>query len=121
MWATIRFTPFFSTKIWKGSRTLRLIVDSLCDRWFGFANHLEFHLNLGFRARIGWTRRLGGFCLFLGLVNRSDHVKGAFGIILELILQDALTAVDRVLEADVLSLDAAELLGREKRLGQKSL
>ena len=56
----------------------------------------------------------------LGLVDRPDHVKGALGIVLELIVQDTLTAVDRVLQADVLSLDATELLGREKGLGQKS-
>ena len=67
------------------------------------------------------TGRPGGLRLLDGLVDRADHVEGALGIILELILQDALTAVDRVLQADVLPLDATELLGRKERLGQESL
>ena len=96
-------------------------VGSLFDLGFGFPVRLGFHLNFGFGTGIGGTCGLGGLRFFLGLVDRPDHVEGALGIVLELILQDALTAVDRVLQADVLSLDAAELLGREERLGQESL
>ncbi len=92
--------------------------DSLFDRGFGFPGRLGFNSNLGFGTGIGRTCGLGGLRFILGLVDRPDHVKGALGIVLELILQDALTAVDRVLQADVLSLDATELLGREKRLSQ---
>ncbi len=96
-------------------------VGSLFDLGFGFPVRLEFHLNFWFGAGVGRTRRLGGLGFFHGLVDRPDHVKGALGIILELIAQDTLAAVNRVLQADVLSLDATELLGREERLGQKAL
>ncbi len=95
--------------------------DSLCDRRFGFSGRLGFNWNFWFGAGIGRARRLGGLRFFLRLVDRPDHVKGALWIVFELIVQDALAAVERVLQADILSLDAAELLGREKRLGQKSL
>src|SRR5271166_1370252 len=120
--ATIRFTPSFSAKIWKGRRILRLMGDtSLKGRGLGFPGGLGSNLNFGFGARISSIWGLGGLRFFLGLVDRTNHVKGALGIVLELIVQNALTAVERVLQADVLSLDAAELLGREKRLGQKAL
>ncbi len=57
----------------------------------------------------------------LCLANCADHVERAFRIILEFIVQDALAAIERVIEADELAFEAGELLGREEGLGQKPL
>src|SRR5208337_904032 len=77
VWATIRFTPFLSMKIWKGRRTLRLMgVGSLYDPRFRFPVRLGFHLNLGFASGLGRICGLGGLRFSLGLVDRPDHVKG---------------------------------------------
>src|ERR1035438_10685889 len=48
-------------------------------------------------------------------------IQRAFRIIFEFIAQDSLAAIERIFEADEFSLDAAELLGGEKRLGEESL
>ena len=98
-----------------------MCTGSLFDGGSGFPGRLGFHLSYGFGPRISRTNWLGGIRFLLGLTDRPDHVEGTLGIVRELIIQDALTAVERVVQADVLSLDATELLGREKRLGQKSL
>src|SRR5580698_8707076 len=95
--------------------------DSLFDGRFGLSARLGLNWNVWFGSRIGRARRLGSLRFFLRLVDRPDHVKGALGIVFELILYDPLAAVERVFQADILSLDAAELLRREKRLGQKPL
>src|ERR1019366_4734044 len=74
------------------------------------------------RLWAGLDSRFGvGFLLALGFVNRADHVERALRIVLELIVQDALAAVQRVLEADELSLEAGELLRREEGLGEETL
>ena len=91
--------------------------DSLCDRRFGFSGRWGSNWDFWFEAGIGRARRLGGLRFFLRLVDRPDHVKGALWIVFELIVHDPLAAVERVFQADILSLDAAELLRREKRLG----
>jgi len=57
----------------------------------------------------------------LSFANRPNHVERALGVVLEFVVQDSLTTVQRVLEADELSFEAGELLGREKRLGEKTL
>src|SRR5579871_2804704 len=120
--ATIRFTPFVSTKIWKGRRIFRLMsAGPLFDHGFRLFDCREVRLNFWFGTGVRRIRRLSRLRFFLGLVDRPDHVKGALGIVLELIVQDALAAIDRVFQTDVFSLDAAELLGREERLRQESL
>ncbi len=55
------------------------------------------------------------------LFDRPNHVKRTFGVVLKFILQNAVTPVERVRQAHVFAFDAAELFGREKGLGQKSL
>src|ERR1700683_2907896 len=42
-------------------------------------------------------------------------------MVFEFVAQDALTTIQRVLEADELSFEAGELFSREKGLGQKAL
>src|ERR1700722_13455795 len=91
--ATMRKTPVFLAKIWKGRRTSRVMAG---------ADTSEFRLGLRF-------------------IDRPDHVKRSLRVVFELIPQDSLTAVQRVLEADELSLEAGELLGREEGLGEKML
>ena len=96
-------------------------VCSLFDWGFGFLNRLRSELCFLLGTKIGRTCGFAGLGFFLSLVDRSDHVKSALWKVLEFVIQDALAAVERVLQTDILSLDAAELLGREKRLGQESL
>src|ERR1700722_10577714 len=91
--ATMRKTPVFLAKTRKGSRTSSVMAGGDTSK-----------LRLRFR-----------------FIDRPDHVKRSLGVVLELIPQDSLTAVQRVLEADELSLEAGELLGREEGLGEKML
>ncbi len=87
-------------------------------------------LGLGFRGdraagRSGRTgclgvRRLGLACA-LRLTDRADHVERALRIILELVSQDALAAIESVLETDESALVAGELLSGEERLSEKAL
>src|ERR1035438_7371172 len=135
----MRETPAFSAKIWNGRSTLRF-MSAGCGMF-----HLRFRRWLGLRLRFGLGLRLGtggglrgalglglgvgfsfiyrltGFGLFLRFVNCPDHIQRAFRIIFEFIAQDSLAAIERIFEADEFSLDAAELLGGEKRLGEESL
>src|ERR1700683_3452961 len=72
------------------------------------------------------SRGLGGPCRTscgrsARFSDRTNHVKRALWKVLELIAQNALTSVERVLQADGFSGHAAELLGCEEWLGEKSL
>src|SRR5580658_10491993 len=79
VWATTRDTFVLSTKTWKGRRTLRFMGSHRC----------------GFRLRRG----------LFGLTDCPDHVESALGVVLELVAQNALTAIERVFEAYELPLD----------------
>src|SRR5580658_6733522 len=89
----MRDTAVCSANTRNGSRILRFMRGLLCCRRF-------------------WR------CL--GLANGSDHVERTFRIVLEFVAQDALTAIQRVLEADELSSQASKWLSCEKRLGEKA-
>src|SRR5450631_71242 len=99
----MRETPVFSAKIWNGRRTLRFISASGMGR-----------LLLRLRFRLGVR-------LPFRFVNRPDHVERAFRGVFELIAEDSFAAVERVLEADELSFESAELLGCEERLREEAL
>src|ERR1700722_14001793 len=78
----------------------------------------EYDFWLGFRlgARLRGVPEFTLFCL----TDSPYHIECVFWVVLEFVAQDAFAAVDRVFEADKLSFYAAELLGREKRLREKS-
>src|SRR5664279_294148 len=101
----MRETPVFSAKTWNGRRTLSFISAS-------GMSYLRLRFRLGFRL---------GLRLSLRFVNRPDHVERALREVLELIAQDPLAAIERVLEADELSFESAELLGREEWLREEAL
>src|ERR1039457_6732476 len=105
--ATMRETPVFSAKMWNGRRTFRFMSAS-------GMGCLRFRLRFGFGFGLGLR-------LPLRLVNRPDHVERAFRGVFELIAQYSLAAIKRVLEADELSFESAELLGREKGLREEAL
>src|SRR5829696_5942246 len=71
----------------------------------------------------GGSRRLG--CEALGLLDRlldgADHVEGGLGKVVVLALDQALEALDGVLEGDELAGGAGEDLGDEERLRQEAL
>src|ERR1700722_3071987 len=56
-----------------------------------------------------------------GLFDRRNHIERGFRMVLEFIAQNALAAVERVFEAYGFSSHAAELLGCEEWLSEKSL
>src|ERR1019366_395555 len=135
--ATIRDTPVFSPKTWKGRSTLRFIcVSAMSDLrssfhrrlwqrpWrllrLGLRNGLRVRLDGGLGLGSGSCRGRIGFRFALRLGDRPDHVEGALRVVLEFIAQDSLAAVQRVREADELSFEAGELLGREEGLGEKA-
>src|SRR5580704_13219603 len=93
----MRATPSWSAKIPYGSSTLRCM-------------------------NIGWRLHL---CLGLGgrlrLADGADHIKSTFRIVLEFIAQNALAAIERILAAHQLALDAGKLLRGIERLRQESL
>src|ERR1700720_136214 len=78
---------------------------------------LDLGLLLG--RRFGETSGLTRAGFFQRLRNRPDHVECALGNILELVTQNAFTAVERLLKADQFAGNATELLGGKKRLRQK--
>src|ERR1035441_10329440 len=137
--ATIRETPVFSAKISNGRRTLRFMSVGCCmfDLRFGFrlgfglrigrgfglgvGGGLLVALRLGFGLRFGFSYGLAGFGFSFRFVNRPDHVERAFRVVFEFIAQDAFAAIERVFETDHFSLNAAKLLGGEKRLREESL
>src|ERR1019366_3483089 len=107
--ATMPDTPVSSAKISVGTRILRCI------------GHVRFRPGFYFR----WFRGLSfistmrrGSRLF-GLANGADHVERALRIILEFVAQNAFAAIEGILQAHRLPLDAAELLGGEKRLREE--
>src|SRR5450755_3563187 len=102
--ATIRVTASFAANILNGKRILSCMSD-----W----TLAGFQL----RCRRRGQRTRGA----LRVVDFANHVKGAFGEVLELISQDALAPIQGILQADGFPGHAAELLGGEERLGQKSL
>src|ERR1035438_7183682 len=141
--ATMRETPVFSAKISNGRRTLRCMSAGCCMfhlrfRFrFGFRLSLRRRFGLGFRLgiggglrlalcpgfgpRFGLSRGLAGCGFSLRFVNRPDHVERALWVVFEFIVQDSFAAIERVLETDEFSLDAAKLLGGEEWLREESL
>src|SRR5271163_3150095 len=87
----------------------------------------DFWLPLRLDLESGGNRQSGldcgraGFRFSLCLANRPDHVERALRVVFEFIAMNALTTVQRVLEADELSCETGELFGRKKRLGEKTL
>jgi hypothetical protein len=59
--------------------------------------------------------------LFFRFVDLADPVKGFFGIIGEVVVEDTLGALQSVVEIDQFSPQSSKLLGREKGLGKKAL
>src|SRR5579862_1678488 len=102
--ATMSDTPASSAKISVGSRILRCMG----GHWFRLAVHFRSFRRLGLLLRIDRSGRL--FCFPDG----ANHVERALGIILELIPQNAFTAVEGVFQAYGLSFDSAEFFGGEK-------
>ena len=94
----MRNTPVFSAKI------LRVGEPKIHASWL----HVPFRLRSGLRV---WL------CLGLGFVNCADHVQRTLRDVFKLVTQNTLTAVQRILEADELSLDTAKLLGGEETAG----
>ncbi len=94
-----------------------------CRLWLGrgLCHRLDRGLRGGLWLAAGWDCRRGRFGFPLCFANRSDHVEGAFGIVLEFVVQDSLTTIQRVFETDELARQAGELPGREKWLGEKTL
>src|SRR5664279_2213584 len=137
--ATMRETPAFSAKISNGRRTLRFMSVGCCMSHLRFGFRLGFRLRIGrgfglgvgggllvalrfgFGPRFGFSYGLAGFGFSFRFVNRPYHVERAFGVVFEFIAQDAFAAIERVFETDEFSLDAAKLLGGEKRLREESL
>src|ERR1039458_179037 len=139
----MRETPVFSAKISNGRRTLRFMSVGCCMFHLRFGFRLGFRLRIGrgfglgvggglpvglsvaltfgFGPRFGFSYGLAGFGFSFRFVNRPYHVQRAFRVVFEFIAQDAFAAIERVLEADEFSLDAAKLLGGEKRLREESL
>src|ERR1700733_5742385 len=93
----MRATPSWSAKIPYGSSILRC-------------------MNIGWRLHF----RLG-LCGRLRLADGADHVQRTFRIVLEFIAQNAFAAVERILAAHQLALDAGKLLRGKERLRQESL
>src|ERR1700722_6284450 len=93
--ATIRSTPIFSANIPNGSSTLRC-------------------MSIGYLAGRRGT-------LALRLIDAADHVQCALRVVLEFVPQNALTAIERILTAHQLALDAAELFRGKERLRQETL
>src|SRR5690606_41291405 len=56
-----------------------------------------------------------------GLVDAADHVERLLGMVGELVVQDALAALERVLEVHHLAFEAGELLRREEWLRQEAV
>src|SRR5512135_1670928 len=96
--ATMRCTPSISAKTWNGKSIL------------SFMRHLLRHDRLDC-AIIHFQPRL---------VDRADHVQRTLRHVLELVAQDALAAVERIIETDEFALDAAELFGGEEWLGEET-
>ena len=59
---------------------------------------------LGRRSADSGRQRVAGLRFALRLVHRPDHVERALRVVLEFIAQDALAAVQRILQADQLAL-----------------
>src|SRR3990167_3675131 len=94
---TMLATSDSSANISKGSNTLS-VIDGM---------HLLFG---GLLCGLGLGRGLGAcLCLGGGFIHRADHVQRALGQVHEFVGQDALAAVQRVLQADELALQAGEL------------
>src|SRR5450631_226200 len=104
--ATMRDTSASSTNTSNGNRTLRR-MSSLLARICAL-------------RRPGLALGSGRGGLGLGFGDRADHVKRAFGPVVELVVQDAFAAVERIRQAHKLALQARELFGGEKRLRQKA-
>src|ERR1700733_4265548 len=118
----MRETPTLSTKTWKGSRTLRFMETTrMFELGWRFRPYLRLQpgcalgqqpvgiLQSGLRNdrfRFSQGCRRDGFSFSLRFVNRPNHVERAFRIVFEFIAQDALTSIQRVLEADELSFEA---------------
>src|ERR1700691_4148224 len=99
--ATMRTTASQAANILNGRRILSCMSDGGLLR--------------GYLRRRERRDGLGGV-VALGLVDRTDHIQRSLRAVLELIAQDALAAVERVLQADGFSGHATELLGGEKWL-----
>src|SRR5664280_608789 len=125
--ATMRETLASSTKTWKGKSTLS------CMRGGGMfrlrSRRCSTRLDQWLGRRIGRgpgrSGRRCGRCLRIRLdfrfADRPDHIERALRHAVELVVQDALAAIECVLQTDHLSGEAGELLGREEGLGQEAL
>src|SRR5580700_11338957 len=101
--ATMRTTASHAANSLNGSR----ILSCMCDG--------GWHQR---RLSFAWRRASDAGCS-RHLINRPDHVQSGFGIVFELVSQDALAAVERVFQADGFSSHATELLGGEEWLSEK--
>src|SRR5665213_3104233 len=96
--ATMRNTSVFSAKIWKGSRILRFMggLGLGLGRSAGLLGVGAGPLGVGAGLLGVGAGLLGVGAELLGLADCADHVERALWVVLELVLQNAFAAVERV-------------------------